>query len=50
LAHLNLGVALIQLGDLDGAIQQFEEAQRIEPTNQLALMYLEKAHQARPQK
>jgi tetratricopeptide (TPR) repeat protein len=40
-AHLNLGVALEQLGQTQDALTQFEEALRLEPDNKLAAQYLE---------
>ena len=39
-AHLNLGLALVQLGQLDEAEQQFEETLRLDPTNSKAADYL----------
>lgn len=35
-AHLNLGAALTQTGDLTGAAAEFEESLRIDPTNVIA--------------
>ena len=35
-AHLNLGAALTQTGDLKGAVEQFEATLRIDPTNVIA--------------
>jgi tetratricopeptide (TPR) repeat protein len=40
-AHLNLGVALQQLGREQDARTQFEETLRLEPVNKLAAQYLE---------
>ena len=40
-AHLNLGVALEQLGQVQDALTQFEETLRLEPGNKLAAHYLE---------
>jgi tetratricopeptide (TPR) repeat protein len=40
-AHLNLGVALQQLGLGQEALAQFEETLRLEPDNRLAAQYLE---------
>ena len=40
-AHLNLGVALQQLGQVQDALTQFEETLRLEPGNKLAAQYLE---------
>jgi tetratricopeptide (TPR) repeat protein len=40
-AHLNLGVALEQLGQTQDALTQFEETLRLEPDNKLAAQYLE---------
>jgi predicted Zn-dependent protease len=39
-AHLNLGLALAQLGHLAEAELQFEETLRLEPTNSKAADYL----------
>jgi tetratricopeptide (TPR) repeat protein len=40
-AHLNLGVALQQLGQVQDALTQFEATLRLEPDNKLAAQYLE---------
>jgi tetratricopeptide (TPR) repeat protein len=40
-AHLNLGVALQQLGQTQDALTQFQEALRLEPDNKLAAQYRE---------
>jgi len=37
---LNLGVALVQQGQLNDAVHQFEETLRLEPNNTLASNYL----------
>ena len=42
MAHLNLGVALVREHDLDNALRHFQEAARLDPTNQLAREYIEK--------
>ena len=39
-AHLNLGMALVQLGKLDEAEQQFKETLRLDPTNSKVADYL----------
>jgi len=39
-AHLNLGMALVQLGHLEEAEQQFEETLRLGPTNSKVADYL----------
>jgi Flp pilus assembly protein TadD len=40
MAHLNLGMALVQLGKLDEAEQQFKETLRLDPTNSKVADYL----------
>ncbi len=40
-AHLNLGVALRQVGQTQDARAQFEETLRLEPGNKLAAQYLQ---------
>jgi tetratricopeptide (TPR) repeat protein len=47
LAHFNLGVALVQMGDSAGALLQFEETLRLDPENQTVAGYIEKLHQAK---
>ncbi len=50
LARLNLGVAMVQLGDFDGALLQFQEAQRLDPQNPTIADYIEKLRLARKRK
>jgi tetratricopeptide (TPR) repeat protein len=49
-AHVNLGAALTQTGDLRGALEQFEETLRIDPQNtnahyNLAVLYANENHE-----